>query len=182
VVRELTPELWPVLADLFDTTGPVGRCWCMYWRIGSGYRDRPAEVNEEAFAEIVANGPPPGLVAFDGDVAVGWCQLTPRASLPALEANRQLRVDDEAVWSISCFYVRTGHRRRGVTAALITAAVEVAQRRGAIVVEAYPLDAAITHSTSHTGYSTTFERAGFSTVARHAPARPIMRRRLDTAD
>ena len=79
------------------------------------------------------------------------------------------------MWSISCFYIRKGYRRRGVTAALIAGALETAGRYGATVVEAYPLDAALTPSTSHTGYSSTFERAGFVTVARHVPSRPIMR-------
>jgi len=31
-------------------------------------------------------------------------------------------VDDVPVWSLSCFYVRKGYRKKGVTAALITAA------------------------------------------------------------
>jgi hypothetical protein len=47
-------------------------------RIGSAYRKRPREQNKAAFREIVKQGPPPGLLAFDGDVAVGWCQLMRR--------------------------------------------------------------------------------------------------------
>ena len=79
------------------------------------------------------------------------------------------------MWSISCFYIRKGHRRHGVTSVLITAALETARRAGAVAVEAYPLDAELTPSTSHTGYASTFARAGFTTVARHVPSRPIMR-------
>ena len=77
VVRQLTPDLWPALEDLFGTTGPVGRCWCMYWRLGNKYRDKQPDENRDAFHEVVEQGPPPGLVAFDEDLAVGWCQLTP---------------------------------------------------------------------------------------------------------
>jgi hypothetical protein len=80
-VRPLTPDLLPALEDLFNTQGPVSRCWCMYWRIGDGYRKRPPKANKAAFFDLVKNGPPPGLLAFDGDLAVGWCQLTPRAAL-----------------------------------------------------------------------------------------------------
>jgi hypothetical protein len=109
VVRELTPELWPAVEDLFATTGPVGRCWCMYWRIGSTYRDRSPDANKEAFRGVVYDGPPPALLAFDDDIAVGWCQLTPRDALPALDRTPRLRrVDDTPVWSISCFYTRKG--------------------------------------------------------------------------
>ena len=175
-VQPLTPDLLPALEDLFSTQGPVSRCWCMYWRIGDGYRKRPPEANKAAFREVVKNGPPPGLLAFDGDLAVGWCQMTPRDALPWLDRTWRLkRVDDVPVWSLSCFYVRKGYRKVGVTSALIAAAIEAARRAGAPALEAYPLDADLTPSTSHTGYISTFKRAGFKIVARHVPPRPIMR-------
>ena len=148
----------------------------MYWRIGAAYRKQPSEKNKAAFREIVKQGPPPGLLAFHGDLAVGWCQLTPRNSLPGLDrAWRLRRVDDLPVWSLSCFYVRKGFRRRGVTAALIAAAIKVAKQAGACAIEAYPLDADLTPSASGTGYASTFARAGFKIVGQHVPARPIMR-------
>jgi GNAT superfamily N-acetyltransferase len=175
-IHPLTPELWPALEDLFGEQGPVSRCWCMYWRIGNDYRKRPHEANKAAFCELVKDGPPPGLLAFDGDVAVGWCQLTPREALPWLDrAWRLKRVDDAPVWSLSCFYVRKGYRKRGVTSILIVAALDAAQQAGASALEAYPLDGNLTPSASHTGYASTFARAGFKIVARHVPSRPIMR-------
>jgi GNAT superfamily N-acetyltransferase len=148
----------------------------MYWRIGAAYRTKPRGRNKEAFREVVSRGPPPGLLAFDGDVAVGWCQLTPRDTLPWLDrAWRLRRVDDVPVWSLSCFYVRKGYRKRGVTSALIMAALKAAKSAGAPALEAYPLDADLTPSASSTGYASTFARAGFKTVARRVPPRPIMR-------
>ena len=175
-IRPLTPDLWPALEDLFGENGAVGGCWCMYWRIGRAYRNRPQEENKAAFREVVKRGAPPGLLAFDGDMAVGWCQLTPRDASPWLDrAWRLKRVDDVPVWSLSCFYVRKGYRRRGVASALIAAAVKAAQRAKAPALEAYPLDAELTPSSSWTGYASTFARAGFKTVARRVPPRPIMR-------
>ena len=180
VVRELTADLWPAFEDLFGASGAVGGCWCMYWRIGSQYRNRPRDSNKAEFRSIVEEGPPPGLLAFDDGVAVGWCQLTPRDALPWLDRTWRLkRVDDAPVWAISCFYIRKGYRRKGVATALINAAVEAAERAGAVAIEAYPLDGDLTPSASHTGYSSTFERAGFETVAVHVPVRPIMRRYFD---
>jgi GNAT superfamily N-acetyltransferase len=182
-VRPLTPDLWPALEALFGERGPASRCWCMYWRIGSAYGKRPREENKAAFRELVENGPPPGLLAFAGDVPVGWCQLTPRDDLPSLDRARRLeRVDDVPVWSLSCFHVRKGYRRQGVTSALIAAAVEAARRAGAPALEAYPVDADLTSSSSFTGYASTFERAGFKIVARHVPPRPIMRYDFRTSD
>ncbi len=178
-IRPLTPDLWYALEDLFGEHGAVNGCWCMYWRIGSAYRKRPREENKAAFRELVENGPPPGLLAFAGDLAVGWCQLTPRDALPWLDRTWRLkRVDDMPVWSISCLYVRKGYRKQGITSALIAAALVTAKRAGAPALEAYPLDANLTPSASGAGYASTFERAGFKIVARLVPPRPIMRHDL----
>src|ERR1700729_871036 len=103
-IRPLTPDLWPALQDLFGKRGACNGCWCMYWRIGAAYRKRSSSANQKAFRAIVDSGPPPGLLAFDGEVAVGWCQLTPRDALAWLDrAWRLRRVDTAPVWSLSCF-------------------------------------------------------------------------------
>jgi GNAT superfamily N-acetyltransferase len=178
-ILPLTPDLWPALEDLFGELGACNGCWCMYWRIGSGYRKQGSDRNKRAFRKVVKDGPPPGLIAFDGCTAVDWCQVTPRDALPWLNRVWRLRrVDDLPVWSISCLYVRKGYRRRGITSALISAAVKYAKAAGAPAVEAYPLDPDLTPSASGTGYVSTYTRAGFEIVGRHTPPRPIMRRYL----
>jgi hypothetical protein len=175
-IRPLTPELWPALEDLFGKLGACNGCWCMYMRIGAAYRKRPPAANKAAFREVVMRGPPPGLLAFDGDLAVGWCQVTPRDAVPQLDRTWRLkRIDDAPVWSLSCFYVRICYRKRGVTSALIVAALRTARRAKAPELEAYPFDATKSPSASGTGYASAFARAGFRTVARRIPARPIMR-------
>ena len=175
----LTPELWPALEDLFGKNGGCNGCWCMYWRIGSAYRTASRTKNKAAFRQVVKRGPPPGLLAFNGDLAVGWCQLTPRDALPWLDRGWRLaRVDLVPVWSLSCLYVRVGYRRHGVTAALIEAALKAAKRAKAPALEAYPVDRALTPSASGTGMASTFARLGFKTVARRVPPRPIMRHDL----
>src|SRR5438105_4062148 len=126
-IRPLTPDLWPTLVDLFGEKGACNGCWCMYWRIGSAYHRRPRASNKADFHAIVRRGPPPGLLAFDGDRAVGWCQVTPRDDVPWLDRTWRLkRVDDVPVWSLSCLYVRIGYRKRGVATALIAAALKAA--------------------------------------------------------
>jgi hypothetical protein len=109
-----------LLAELFRGGGACARCWCIYWRVGPQYRKAEATENARAFFEIVKEGQLPGLLALDNEVAVGWCQLTPRGSLPHLERKRKLAaLDGRGVWSLSCFYVRKGRRKQGVTEALI---------------------------------------------------------------
>jgi GNAT superfamily N-acetyltransferase len=189
-IRPLTAEQWPALEDLFGTTGASNGCWCMYWRIGPRYRSRPRADNKEDLARLAkagaagapgAPGTAPGLLAFDGGVAVGWCALAPRADLGWLARTRYLQPpDDLPVWSVPCFYVRRTHRGRGVTDALITAAISAAAAAGAPALEAYPVDLAIQGHTGNLfpGIASTFARHGFGVVARHKPDRPVMRRPL----
>jgi len=180
-IRPLTPSRWPDLEALFGRNGACNGCWCMYWRIGPEYHKRPREKNRIAFRKIVKHGPPPGLVAFDGKRAVGWCQLTPRQDLrwlnrkPALEA-----VDDTPVWSISCFYVRRSYRRKGVMSALIVEALKAGKRANAPALEACPVDAGQPGSTPNvfTGTASAFRASASGPSLAAKPSRPIMRHDL----
>jgi GNAT superfamily N-acetyltransferase len=148
----------------------------MYWRIGGAYRDRPKEENRAALRSVVLRGPPPGLLAFDGDTAVGWCQVTPRSALPYLDGYTRLGpLDPRPVWSVSCFFVRRGYRRQGVSSTLLAAAIRFAREAGASAIEAYPT----TKDPSwYTGLASTFTGAGFQKVGGLKADRPIMRREI----
>ncbi len=175
-IRPATPDLWPAIENLFGPKGACNNCWCMYWRIGAQYRRNPPAKNKSAFKSVIRQGPPPGLIALEGDLPVGWCQLTPRKDLTWLEGTWGPKtIDKNPVWSISCLYIRKGHRKKGITAALISVAIQAAKKAKTLVLEAYPLDANKSPSATGTGYASTFARAGFKVVARPTPPRPIMR-------
>jgi GNAT superfamily N-acetyltransferase len=179
--RPLTAEQWPALEDLFGRAGASNGCWCMYWRIGPRYKDRPRTDNKHDLERLAGSGQPPGLLAFDGSVAVGWCEVAPRADLDWLARSRYFPpVDELPVWSVPCFYVRRTHRGRGVMGALIEAAVEVAGSAGAPALEAYPVDTAVPGHTRNLflGTASAFAQHGFQVVARRRPARPVMRKML----
>lgn len=176
--RPLTPDLWPALESLFGRAGASNGCWCMYWRVGPVYSKRPRAENKQALWALAKAGPPPGLLAFDGDLAVGWCQLTPRTALPWLERNRVARQPDALpAWALSCFYVRKGYRGQGVAATLVAEAIQVARAAGAATLEAYPVDTEVLGHTRNifTGSAKIFRQAGFETVSRSSPSRPLMR-------
>lgn len=65
-------------------------------------------------------------------------------------------------------------------AALIVEALKAAKRANAPALAAYPVDTALSGSTSNvfTGTVSTFRRLGFRTVARRKLSRPIMRHDL----
>jgi len=181
VIKPADDEHWPALEHLFGRAGASNGCWCMYWRIGPRYTERPRSDNKSDLRQLSASDRAPGLLAFDGDLAVGWCELAPRDDLDWLARSRVFRpVDDLAVWSLPCFYVRRTHRGRGVSGALIDAAVSVAAAAGAPALEAYPID---TDAPGHTrnlfmGIAANFAARGFHVVARPRPDRLVMRRML----
>jgi GNAT superfamily N-acetyltransferase len=171
--------------------GDAPSCWCLAWRLPSGEFTRSRGPAREArMRELVAGDPAPGLLAyFDGE-PVGWCNVGPRAAMGRLVRSRTIpAVDDLPVWSVVCFVVRAGYRRRGVAQALLYGAVEYAREYGAPAVEGYPVDPAgsrINVSSAYVGTVGMFARAGFETVAETAATsnrlpRWVMRRDLAPA-
>lgn len=181
-VHPLTPERWGDLVELFGPRGAIAGCWCMFWRVpGSKVTVANGESNKSGLRALVDDGRPTGLLAYrDGEVA-GWCAVAPRADYGRLQRSRKLRpVDDLPVWSIPCFYIHRSHRRSGVAAALLDAAVEHARANGAVAVEGYPLDpegGRAPTSSAYVGVLPMFEAAGFEEIARRE-GRPIVRRTL----
>ena len=192
-VRPLTGETWDALAELFREGGDPRWCWCQYWRLRS--KDfssaKVPQLRERLHGQAVSPQPP-GLVAFDGDRAVGWVSLGPRPDFERVVRSRVIpTVDDQPVWSIVCFAVSESARGRGVARTLLEAAVEYARERGADALEAYPvaIDAAepIHPDAAFTGTLPMFERAGFRMVADRASdpssrhQRVVVRRELAPA-
>ena len=53
---------------------------------------------------------------------------------------RPPHVDDLPVWSLWCIRVRPGHRKQGISHALLAGAVDYARSNGAPAIEGYPVD------------------------------------------
>src|SRR5262245_4887617 len=139
----LTPDRWDDLERLFGPErGADSGCWCMFWRMTRTEFDALGKPGRKAaFRKLVKSGAPLGILAYDGERPVGWCAAAPRAATPGLDRSPICKpVDDEPVWSITCFFIEPTLRRQGVMAALIDAATKHARRAGARVVEAYPKD------------------------------------------
>lgn len=196
-VLPLTPSRMPDLDALFQARGcSVAKpCYCMYYRrsgaaVMVGGSAAAMKRNRAAIAALARRteahgGPPPGLIGYDGTgTPVGWVSLGPREDFARLARSRTMKqVDEQPVWSIICFVVPSAYRRQGVAHALLTGAVDWARERGVRLLEAYPVErqAEAAPEASWFGSSTMFEKAGFAEVARHKPARPIVRLALDTS-
>jgi GNAT superfamily N-acetyltransferase len=185
-VRDLTPALWPALEKLFGKNGACGGCWCMFWRLKKGepYAALKGPTLKRRFKARVARGDVFGALAFVDAEPVGWVTYGPRASFPRLERSPSLACDDVAqVWSVPCFFIKAGFRKKGVASALLAHAVEQVRAHGAPVAEGYPVrptrdGSPMPANFSYTGTVAMFEKAAFSRAADSAHAKVRMRRPL----
>lgn len=180
----LTHDRWPDLERLFGPHGAQAGCWCMWWRqTASEFAAGKGEANRKALRALAASGNPPGLLAYVGDVPVGWCAVAPRESYVRLARSRTLKpVDAQPVWSVTCFFVARPYRRQGITARLLDAVIAFVEERGGRIVEAYPIAPASQEYPSayaYTGLLSTFLAAGFEVVARPSASRAIVRRAIE---
>lgn len=185
-IEPVTAARWPDLVELFGPRGAYGGCWCMYFRVTSaefsqGCKDSGA-VNRPALRELVRDGPPPGLLAYDEDAApVGWCALAPRTEYGRVLRSRTTKPsepEDALVWAITCFFIRREQRGSGVASQLLDAAISYAKMRGARAVEGYPIDTSDgrrPNAELYYGTVAMFAAAGFTEAERRSPIRPIMR-------
>ena len=151
----------------------------MFWKLrGKAYDEAKGYETRQMHKSIIDSGTVTGLLAYlHGDV-VGWVAVEPRASYPKLAHSRVLKpVDDQPVWSVTCFFVAKNRRRHGITVELLKAAVDHVKRQGGRIVEGYPVDVQkdMPAPFVYTGIASAFEQAGFQEVARHTPTRPIFR-------
>lgn len=180
IFHQLTHDRWLDIEKLFGPKGACAGCWCTYWILKRTEYDklRKGKGTKKYFKEMVKNGPPPGILAYEGENAVGWCAIQPRENYPVLQNSRILKpIDDKPVWSIVCFYVNNKFRKKGLTVALIKEAVKFAKSGKAKIVEGYPVEPKkITAPVFiYTGIASAFRAAGFKEVERRSETRPIMR-------
>jgi GNAT superfamily N-acetyltransferase len=188
IVRATT-DRWSDVNQLLDGSDEIG-CWCQPWRgfdtrALSGGRSR-----RELLRGQMEGGPPaPGYIAYLEGVPVGWIGVSVRTDTPRLMSSRTIpAIDDLPVWSIGCFRIRTGYRRRGVARALLDAVVEAARHAGAPGVEAYPIDSEgrrVDVGAGFVGIASMFDAAGFRRVLvtdAHSGRLPRLLVRLDFGD
>src|SRR5262249_38355393 len=131
-----------------------------------------------------------GLVAYlteDGArVPVGWVAVEPRTAYPRLlglptvwKHRPEEDKEDDGVWSVTCFVVRRGYRKRGLTYALAAATVPYAKAHGARALEGYAMRTKpgkeITWGELHVGPVQAFADAGFTEVSAPSVRRVVMR-------
>ena len=182
---------WEDLQTVLGMRGDPSRCQCQWYKVRNmEWRSVPVAERARRLREQTACGRPrtrttSGLVAHvDGEPA-GWCAVEPRTAYPRLLLTRVPwtgRTEDKmdgGVWAVTCFVTRAGFRRRGVSYALASAAVDFARQRGARALEGYPMitrpGQQVTWGELFVDSRSIFEAAGFAEVSRPTARRTVMR-------
>src|SRR5256885_12401561 len=107
---------WQQFERLFGKRGGCGGCWCMAFRLRTAeFENNKYEGNRKLMKQLVKNGEPTGLLAIQDNDALGWVSMAPREQFVKLENSRiHKRIDDQAVWSITCFFIRREFRDQGL--------------------------------------------------------------------
>jgi GNAT superfamily N-acetyltransferase len=144
-------------------------CWCLSHRIDSRTnRELVGSARAQFVRALCGREVAPGVLAYDGDVVVGWAAVAPRSELPFARSRKIPHIDELPAWSVWCIRVRPGFRGRGISLPLLDGAVGYARDRGAPAVEGYPVDNAghrVDLTMAYVGTRKLFERAGFTKAA-----------------
>ena len=179
VCAPATAERWGDVVAVMEGCSYGRKCWCAYWYLPNrDYKAGWGPANAATLRARVESGEEPGVIAWVDGVPVGWCAVAPREKHDRLNRSKPFAaLDATPVWSVTCFVVRTGYRRRGLMRILLGAAVDHARGKGAVALEAYPTEPGPKAGSAdlYFGTAAAFRDAGFSEVARPLPRRPIMR-------
>lgn len=180
IFKPLSTDTWSSFEKLFGPKGACAGCWCMTWRLQKADYDRlKGEGNKKAIKKLASKNEPIGIIAFINDEPAGWCAVAPREKYVRLQTSRVLKpIDNQPVWSISCFFIAKQFRRQGLSVKLIKAALAYAKKQGAKIVEGYPLepkDSKMPDVFAWTGILSSFIAAGFKEEKRNSESRPIVR-------
>jgi ribosomal protein S18 acetylase RimI-like enzyme len=184
-VLPVIPARWPDLEAVFKARGcSVARgCWCMAYRRSGAHKPsrtgrNRAAINRADLKTLVDADKSPGLIAYYGNMPVGWVSLAPRDEFARLKRSPVMKpIDDKPVWSVICFVVPSAYRGQGVAHALLRGAIAYARKQGASIIEAYPVDKPIRSSDNAMwfGAKSMYDSAGFKEVARRKATRPVVR-------
>lgn len=181
---------WDDLQTVLGTRGPASRCQCQRYKLKprEAFAKFPVEERAHRLRQQVncgdpSSGPTTGLVGYVGSDPAGWCAVEPRSRYIGLVRNNRVPWEgrdedktDDSVWAITCIFTRTGFRRRGVSQALVVAAVAFARASGARALEGYPMTTtSVLLEELHVGTVSVFLRAGLQEVLRPTPRRAVMR-------
>jgi ribosomal protein S18 acetylase RimI-like enzyme len=178
-IKELSFNLTNDYLDFFDNLAfsddnPNGPCYCT-----SPFMDKITEekmVSEfgndikgtirRYAVEMLKEGKIRGYLAFEGDIAIGWCNAADMESYLAFIPDIARQNKCGKTFSVVCFSIAPEYRGKGIATSFLNRVCSDAKSRGYSAVEGYvKLNNGLTNY-DYNGPTGLYEKAGFSKVAR----------------
>ncbi|MET7455215.1 GNAT family N-acetyltransferase [Streptomyces sp. NPDC005574] len=136
-VRLLDASTWDAFAELVErNNGVYGGCWCIGYHRECGQQGIS---HRQAKERRVRTGRAHAALVLDQDgTAQGWCQYGSPEELSHIKHRRAYDKDapPRPDWRITCVYVDTKHRGRGIARAALEGALDQIAQAGGGLVEA----------------------------------------------
>ena len=130
-------------------------------------RGKSAAQNRAEKETRVREGRAHAVLVYDDTTCVAWCQFGSIDELPRIKHLREYTRGALALpdWRITCFFVDSAYRNRGVASAALGGALEEIARLGGGTVESFPQETdgrSVSASAIYNGTVSMFESHGFA--------------------
>ena len=190
-IKRLTYELNNDYLDFFDNRAftddnPNGPCYCtspnqdeetIRKMVGEFKENGVKKTLRKYAAEMLDKSLIQGYLAYDGELAIGWCNSADIDSYAGFVPEFARKNTCGKTISIVCFEIAPEYRRMGIASAFIEQVCSDARSNGYAAVEGYSIVSDKRNDYDYQGSMGLFSKAGFVEVMRKND-QVIMRRML----
>ena len=154
--------------------------------LGGGYEGLRGALREAA-ERLMEQGIMQGYLAYDGELAIGWCNANDRQNYLRTGSFNPGKQQEEdyciapgekgKVKAVVCFEIAPEYRGKGIAGALLQRVLVDAKTDGFGLAEVYPQELEAPTVYDFTGPAAMYQKAGFEEAARHGKT-IVMRKRL----
>lgn len=191
IIKPLTPELKDDYLDFFDNRAfsdgnPNGPCYCTspnqdeenIKQMVSEFKEFGVKETLRRYAtEMLDKNEIHGYLAYDGKLAVGWCNAADMDSYAGFVPDFARKNTCGKTVSIVCFEIAPGYRGKGLASAFIEKVCNDARSNGYVAVEGYAILSDKRNDFDYQGPMRLYQKAGFVEVMREKE-QVVMRKML----
>ena len=191
-IKPLTPELAIEYFDFFEnrafTDDSPYRCYCQMYQmtkeqakaaIDNANGADMGSVSRKVAEQQIESGILRGYLAFDDDVAIGWCNANDKANFPleCCTGERFYAPAEKREKAVVCFEIAPEYRGKGVATALLQRVITDAIAEDYSAIEGFPVVRSERYEWDCTGPVRLFEKTGFFKVS-EKDGKAVMRKEL----
>ena len=185
-IKPLTPDILDEFLYYFDNVAfsdnpNWATCYCHFYHFkgkNKQFFKRTAEENRKSSKELILSKKMNGLIAFQDNKPVGWCNVNSKENYAKIPYKGGARDSEKKIASIICFVIAPTHRKQGIARKLLQFACSNSKNNGYELIEVYPrLGEKMSDAHSYRGPVSLYTSEGFS-IHKKFKDYYVMRKRL----